>query len=252
MKIALVVNDNFTMWQFFRGLIEALVKRGFAVYLITPSGEYTERLEALGARHIAVPMSRFINPVNDLLTLWRLYKIFRRGAFDIVHNIQIKPTVFGAIAARMAGAPRVAGSTAGLGYPFFIENPGLFHRSLAWLILHLMRLGSRLSDKIWFQNGDDLDFFVTRGVVPSAKAVLIRSNGVNVEEYSAQAVDQSKVVSLRGELDLNDSDPIVTMVVARLIWSKGVKEFLEALRGVPFASSPKARLARTLSLLNTA
>ena len=142
-------------------------------------------------------MGRFIDPVNDLLTLFRLYRIFLRESFDVVHNIQIKPTIFGAIAGRLAGIRRVVGSTAGIGYPFFIERPSPLLRLLGWLVLRLFRLGSRLSDKIWFLNGDDLNFLVSAGVVPSAKAVLIRSCGVNVDEYSMDAVDASKVLSIR-------------------------------------------------------
>ena len=54
MRIALVLNDNFTIWQFFRGLIETLVQKGVKVYVITPQGEFTKRIESLGAVHIAV------------------------------------------------------------------------------------------------------------------------------------------------------------------------------------------------------
>ena len=66
MKIALIINDNFTMWHFRRSLINSLIEKGIKVYTITPPGKYTEKIKSLGAVHITVPMSRFINPVNDI------------------------------------------------------------------------------------------------------------------------------------------------------------------------------------------
>jgi N,N'-diacetylbacillosaminyl-diphospho-undecaprenol alpha-1,3-N-acetylgalactosaminyltransferase len=228
MKVALVINDNFAMWQFRRGLIKALVERGLEVYTITPSGDYTKKLEALGTVHISVPMDRFMNPINDFLTVVRLYRIFRRERFDVVHNMQVKPTIYGAIAARLARVPRIVALVPGLGYPFYVETPGTFLKLLGWLVLRLLRIGCRLSDRIWFQNVDDLNFFVTAGIIPRSKAVLIRGSGVNVEEFSGKVIDVTKVRLLRDEMGFNGSTRSVAMVVARLIWSKGIKEFVEA------------------------
>ncbi|MBI2524629.1 MAG: glycosyltransferase family 4 protein [Candidatus Rokubacteria bacterium] len=228
MKIALVINDDFTMWHFRGGLITALLRRGHDVTTVTPPGPYVAKLEALGARHIAVPMDRFMNPGNDFLTMIRLYRVFRRGRYDIVHNMQIKPAVFGSIAARLARVPWVVSLVPGLGYPFFVSEPGVRLKALAWLILELLRLSGRLSDKVWFQNPDDMAFFIARGLVGRDRAVLIRGGGVDVEQYSPESVDPGRVLALRQELGLDGAGPVVVMVVARMIWCKGVREFIEA------------------------
>ncbi len=228
MKIALVINDNFTMWQFRRGLIKALVERGLQVHVITPPGEYTKKIQSLGALHTAVPMDRFINPINDILTIWRLYRIFRHESFDIVHNMQIKPTIYGTLAARLAGTPQIVSLVPGLGYPFFIEKPNTLQKLLGKIVLRLLVIACRLNKKIWFQNIDDLNFFVDSGIVLLSKTVLIRGSGVNLDECSEKSIDISKVSLLRKELGFNGSTSFVTMVVARLIKSKGVKEFIEA------------------------
>src|SRR5713101_7641589 len=115
MRVALVVTENYSAWNFRRGLLKALVDYGFETHLIAPSGQYDEPLRGLGLTHIPVHVNRIISPVNDLRFLVELYKIFRTWRFDVVHNLSIKPNIYGAFAARLAGAPRVIGSVTGLG-----------------------------------------------------------------------------------------------------------------------------------------
>jgi N,N'-diacetylbacillosaminyl-diphospho-undecaprenol alpha-1,3-N-acetylgalactosaminyltransferase len=228
MKIALVLNDNFGMWRFRRGLIETLVSKGVTVHVITPPGDFTARIESLGARHISVPMGRFVGPLNDLVTVVRLFRIFRRERYAIVHNMQIKPTIFGGVAARLARVPRITALIPGLGYPFFVVDPTVCQRMLGRVVIALLRLACRLSDKLWFQNPDDLAFFVRSGLVSPDKAVLIRGSGVDVDEFSVRAVDEGRLGPLRHELKLETARRVVVMVVARLIWSKGIREFMTA------------------------
>ena len=109
MKIALVLNDDFSMWHFRKGLISALRGRGHAVYVITPYGPYVSKLERLGAIHVAVHMERFIRPLRDLRLICDLYRVFWRHRFDVVHNMTVKPNIYGSVAAWVARVPRVVG-----------------------------------------------------------------------------------------------------------------------------------------------
>ena len=76
MKIALVVNDDFSAWHFRGGLIRALAVRGADVCVIVPPGAYRQRIESLGARCIHVPMSRFVSPVSAVVLTIRLFRLF--------------------------------------------------------------------------------------------------------------------------------------------------------------------------------
>jgi len=67
MRIALVLNDDFSMWHFRKGLISALCKRGCQVYTVTPGGPYVKDLEELGAVHRNVPLYRFVKILQGLL-----------------------------------------------------------------------------------------------------------------------------------------------------------------------------------------
>jgi N,N'-diacetylbacillosaminyl-diphospho-undecaprenol alpha-1,3-N-acetylgalactosaminyltransferase len=228
MRIALVLNDDFSVWQFRKGLIRALRDRGHEVYAVTPPGPYVARLESLGAVHRPVPLYRFVSPLGDLRLIYALYRTLRQDRIELVHNMTVKPTIYGALAARLAGVPRVTALVSGIGIPFMAG--GWKRRLMRCAVAHLYRLALAMTDKAWFQNPDDLDLFVREGLVARERAVLIRGSGVDLEELSAERVDRPRVAALRQELQLEPDDTLVVMVVARLIWSKGVREFKEAAR----------------------
>ena len=118
MRVALVLNDDFSMWQFRKGLISALIARGMEVYVVTPDGPYVPLLTGLSAKHFGVKMNRFINPVADLKLFIKLYRFFRSAKIELVHTMTLKPNIYGTLAARLAGVRRVVGLVSGLGYGF--------------------------------------------------------------------------------------------------------------------------------------
>jgi N,N'-diacetylbacillosaminyl-diphospho-undecaprenol alpha-1,3-N-acetylgalactosaminyltransferase len=226
-RVALVLNDDFSMWHFFRGLISALLARGIKVLTVTPPGPYVAALEELGATHAAVAMPRFVNPVGDVAMLRALLRVFRREAPDVVCNITVKPLVYGALAARLAGVPRVVGMVEGLGYGFQ-DGGGWRARALRGVVSGMYRVGCRLSDLIGFANPDDREQLVRSGVVSAGKALAFRSMvGVDVKSFSPGAVAPNALEPLRIEFGIRPSQCVIAMVT-RIVWSKGVKEFVEA------------------------
>ncbi|MBM4295751.1 MAG: glycosyltransferase family 4 protein [Deltaproteobacteria bacterium] len=227
MKIALSYVDGWAFYHFRKGLIQELVRRGFHVSVIVSPSDFDRKLEALGVRVIPVPMERFFSPARDLLLFWRLYQVFRSERFDLVHNNTIKLNIYGTVAAALAGIRRRVCLVSGLGFvfaPYLSRQMGL----LRFFSLWLYKLAMALSQKTWFQNPDDFAFFVEHEIIPPHKGVVIRSGGVNLEEFSPEAVDRETLAALRQELGLPSNASCVLMATARLIWSKGVREFVEA------------------------
>ena len=227
MKIALILNDDFSMWHFRGGLIRALVAKGVDVAAIVPPGKYHGKLRELGARTIPVPMARFASPLRDLWLIWALYRVFRRQRFDIVHTMTIKPNIYGTLAARLARVGRVVGLVSGAGY-LFNGSQGAAVRLLRGVTLPLYRWALNASDGVWFQNPDDLEEFARRGLVAHDRGLVIRSGGINLDEFAPAVVPEGELLSLRRELGLPQGAKCVVMVAARMIWSKGVREFMEA------------------------
>jgi len=226
MKVALIMTDNRAAWKFRRGLIQSVVQRGFDTYLLAPSGPYNQQLKMLGVKHLPVPVDRFINFSMDVNFTRTLYKIFRAEKFEIVHNVSLKPNIYGAIAARLASVPTVIGSVTGLG-TVFMDEMGLRIRLLRPLVSLLYRFAFSLTDRVWFQNQNDADFFVSSLMISKKKVVLIRSSGVNLNDFSTDAIDVKRKEQLRRSLGIEDSAIIISMV-ARTLWYKGTEEFIKA------------------------
>lgn len=227
MKVAIVLNDDFSLWRFRHGLMATLVRQGHQVTAVTPDGPYVSRIEALGVTHVPIPMYRFFSPFRDILLFLRLFKLFRENSFDLVHTITIKPNIYGAMAAKLAGVKTVAGNVEGLGF-LFSENLQHATKKMTVLAAILYRIGLLFCDRVWFVNPDDMGFFVDRKMLASHKAVLIRSMGINVEEYAGTPVPEENIGLLTQELGIDPGDLVVTMITARMVWSKGVGEFIEA------------------------
>jgi N,N'-diacetylbacillosaminyl-diphospho-undecaprenol alpha-1,3-N-acetylgalactosaminyltransferase len=216
------------MWHFWRGLICALKARDVEVMVITPDGPYVPDLLGLGIPHRKVRLDRFMSPVNDLRFCLDLYRIFKAENVDLVCTITVKPNVYGAIVARLAGVKKLIGMVEGLGYGF---DEGVGWKSIlrAGLVRKLYWLAGRLCDRMGFANRDDYSMFVSLGLVPQHKAVQFKSMiGVNLREFSPGVSGRTRPNEEIAALKHDPDTVLVVMVVARVVWSKGVREFVQA------------------------
>jgi N,N'-diacetylbacillosaminyl-diphospho-undecaprenol alpha-1,3-N-acetylgalactosaminyltransferase len=229
-KIALVANTDFNLYNFRLGLIRALVARGYEVHIVCPDGEYIQEFAKEEVQHHPLYIDRKgTNPINELRTLWQLYRVFRRNKFDVIHSFTIKPNIYGGIAAKLTGVPAVINSVTGLGYVF--TEGGRKKRLLRRLVVKLYRFAFKFCNRVIFQNEDDLELFQRSSIVDSRKGILIKSSGVDVEKYSSTNVRQDALDELHRELDIaEDRRQVVVSLISRLLWDKGVREFVEAAR----------------------
>lgn len=226
MKIAFIITDDFSLILFAKGILQALKDiKSAEVTAICALGDYREELEALGVKTIHVDIYRFFHPLRDLRYLIRLFLLLRKHRFDVALNFSTKPNIYGTIAARLAGIRKVIFHVVGLGAAYAPEK-GVAGNLLSKVFLALYRLACSLSDKVWFTNKNDLALFISLGIIKPEKAVLTR-NYLDTDFYSLAAVDPDRVEALKGELGVATGDRVVVMV-ARMIWAKGVREFAEA------------------------
>jgi N,N'-diacetylbacillosaminyl-diphospho-undecaprenol alpha-1,3-N-acetylgalactosaminyltransferase len=227
MKIALILNDDFSMWHFRKGLISALAKAGHEVTVITPDGPYVLRIKELKIRHISIPMYRFFSPLKDIALFFRFLRCFLRNRFDLVHTMTIKPNIYGTLAAKLAGVSQIVCLISGMGFMFSTE---IYQQSsiITALAHKLYKFSLTFAERIWFQNLEDLKYFVTKGIIPQYKALVIKSGGINLDEYTPTTVSPEELKPLRQEMQFSDDEIIVSMITARMVWSKGVGEFIDA------------------------
>ncbi len=226
MRVAIVQNSDFGLWNFHRSLVTSLRDAGAEVWAITPPGPFIEKIETLGAHHRSLRMARYIDPLSDLTMLVQLVRIFRDIRPDVVHTITIKPNTMGVLAAALAGVPSIVSQVPGLGY-VFDSTGSQRYRIVRPIVRLLYRLAFSKVRRVWFVNPDDYRDFVNWGLIAADKGVMIRSAGISLNNYAPAPPSSSVLENLRGELGI-PPDWLVVLMAGRMIWSKGVREFAEA------------------------
>ena len=219
MKAVLFANTDWYLYNFRRALALALQRQGYEVLLISPAGPYGDKLRALGLRWESVPMARrSLNPLREAALLWHLVRLLRREQPTLVHGFTIKCAVYGSLAARLAGVPARVNAVAGMGYVF--TSPQLKARLLRPVVRGLLRLALGGSGaRLILQNADDVELFRQAGLVDPEHIRLIRGSGVNCAQFAA------------GMRARPPGDGRMRVLLAsRLLWDKGLAEFVAALR----------------------
>ena len=215
-KIILASRCAWTLYNFRAGLLRALKKEGHIVIGGGAGGDgFEDYIMDLGVPFVSLPVDRQgINLPADLKLLWTLYRWYQRERPAIVHHFTIKPVIYGSIAARLAGVPRIINTVTGLGY-VFIEDDVTW---LRYIVKKLYSIALNCADFTFFQNRDDLTYFLSHGLVQAEKAGLLPGSGVDCSFFSPVLVGRSP------------DAPITFLMVARLLREKGVEEFVEAAR----------------------
>lgn len=199
--------------NFRAGLIRAMMHTGYEVVAVAPPDEYAPQLEGLGCRFVPLPMdNQGVSPCHDLLLLWRYFRLLRREQPAAYLGYTIKPNTYGSFAAHILGIP-VVNTIAGLGTAFIRGG---------WLVRvakGLYRLGLSRSRRVFFQNADDRNIFLQAGLVSADQAGLLPGSGIDLAHY----------VPMPGATR-HAAEPFKFLLVARLVWDKGVGEFAEAAR----------------------
>jgi len=231
-RIAVVCPDDLSIVLFCKGIIKAFqADRRNKIYVISDilgensNAEYVALIMSWGVVHIPVRFYRFINPFRDLRYMMSLFSIFRREKIDMVVNISTKPNILGTIAARFANVRKITSAVWGMGSAF-LDREEIKFKFLKYLVQHLYCIAFRLNSKVWFTNENDYNYFVSQGILPVQKGVLTK-NYVSTDDYSPSLVSDESLSALRKELDLKVQDKVVIMV-ARMSWAKGVREFVDA------------------------
>lgn len=186
---------------------------GFAVSVATRVGAHGPRIEAEGFRLIALDWSRASRSPGRLAAeLWRIVRLYRRERPDLVHHVAVKPAVFGALAALLAGRPAVLTTLAGRGAA--LSGTGLPARLAGAGLRGLLRwLAGRRRAMVAVQNADDGDWLAAGPGVP--RLCLIPGSGVDLQHYRPLA---------------EPDGPVTVAQVSRMLTLKGVEDLVEAVR----------------------
>jgi len=185
---------------------------GYDVVAAAPRDKYSKRIEAEGFRYIELPIdNKGTNPVKDLGLMVRLYQIFRTEKPDVILSYTPKPNIYVSIVAGLMSIPNIP-NVSGLGNTFIRQS------FITRIIKVLYRLALHFPPRVFFQNDDDLRLFVELGLVGEEKVQRIPGSGINTAVFAPEP-----------DAEVKHAD-IVFLLVARMLWDKGVGEYVEAAR----------------------
>lgn len=208
-RILFLVTEDWYFVSHRLPLAVAAREAGYEVIVATRVSSHGDVIRNAGLQLVPFELSRRRgNPFTEIARLTRLYRRIRP---TIVHHVALKAVVYGSVAARIAGVRNVVNAIAGLGWLF--ASRALSARMLRPFVRAVM--GFLLSStRTIVQNPDDFAVLEAVGV-PRHQMSMIRGAGVDTTLFAPNP-----------PLPM----PVTVVLVARMLWDKGVGEFVEAAR----------------------
>jgi glycosyltransferase involved in cell wall biosynthesis len=217
MKFMLLATYDWYMYNFKLPIAEKLRERGHDVVLVTPPGEYAEKMRLSGYRVREWKLDRHsMNPLKEIRSLLHLLLIYAQERPSIAHHFTAKGILYGSIAAAFAGISSVVNAVTGGASAFgnVISKTNVVYQGVQWGLKRLFQFVLAGTEVI-FQNPDDLQSFVSQGLVAKERCHLVKGSGVDLSSFQpAPEPGGTPKILLAG----------------RLLWNKGVGEFVEASR----------------------
>lgn len=219
LKVLFLVTEDWYFWSHRLPLAREAKARGFDVGILTRVTGYERNLRSEGFRIFPIALRRErMNPLAELRAIAEIYRIYRCERPTIVHQVGMKPVIYGSIAARLTGVRHVVNALGGLGYIF--SSSSLRARILRPLVRAVLpRLVNRAGSQLILQTDQDRKVLEEGGVDPSRVAV-IRGAGVDMRLFRPSPEPASAEA--------------LVVLPARMLWDKGVGDFVaacELLRG---------------------
>jgi len=212
-RFAFYTPSGDTLVRFRLELIRSLIKLDYEVHVLISEckEEFYEILVSEGVIiHQTNLKRKSINLFQTFQSILEAKKILREINPTHVFSYLHKGVVVGSIAAKMAGIRNIISLITGTGHVF--DNKTFKQKIARFLGLNGFKLGLYFSNKVIFQNPDNLNLFLDLNLVTVGKTSIVNGSGVDMELF--------------GQSPLPD-EPIF-MCLSRLIYSKGLLEYAQA------------------------
>jgi glycosyltransferase involved in cell wall biosynthesis len=209
--IALVANTTWNIYNFRLNLIEKFLGEGFKVIVIAPVDEfliYKDKYPSVLHYNLQHLVRDGVNPLNDIRLFLELRRIYKEINPSVILHFTNKPNIYGSLAAKSLHIKSIAIVT-GLGYPFI--NGGLLKK----IVTALYKISARFNEKFIFENIEDRELFEYLNITSKQKSVSIKGCGVNTQWYKPMENTKKRKKT-------------VFTFVGRLLYDKGIREFVEA------------------------
>ncbi|WP_448567857.1 glycosyltransferase family 4 protein [Thalassotalea ganghwensis] len=220
MKVLIIGAYPNSIVEFRGNLIQTLVANGHDVVVMAANAEpkVVEAVEKLGCQFVSYQIERNgLNPVSDLKTFFQLRAFITKWQPEKILAYTIKPIIWGALACRSAKVSdcKFYAMITGLGYAF--ERSSLLRSLINILVKRLYKAALKHSERVIFQNNDNLTLFNQLGLVHKDKCYRVYGSGVDISKYAFTSLPEGFPTFL---------------LIARLIGDKGIREYALAAKKV--------------------
>jgi glycosyltransferase involved in cell wall biosynthesis len=200
-----------------------LIAKGYEVVGISADGPYLDNVRRQGVRVIAMPIARGFAILQDIRCLWKLYRLFRRERFDIIHYSTMKASLLSAIAGGLAGRSALLWTIRGLLYPSFRGIKRFVIKSCdrvaGWCADCVIAISPSLREEV-----------AKEGILPLNRIRVLgagSSRGVNLERFSLTNTIRNNAVNIRSGLGISQTDFVIGYA-GRMSPEKGIGELVAA------------------------
>jgi len=213
LKVLYFITEDWFFCSHFIERAAATRAAGNEVIVMTRVCESADAIRNAGIRVIPLEIQRrSFNPLRETRIVYEVWKAYRKERPDLVHQIALKPILYGTLAAKLAGVPAIINAPVGMGFVFSSSSSlARFLRPVVTIALRSLLNPAR--SKVVFENGDDVEWAIASKLVRHDAAVLIRGAGIDLTRFRPEP----KAAGV----------PVV-LLAARMLHDKGIKEFVEA------------------------
>jgi nucleoside-diphosphate-sugar epimerase/glycosyltransferase involved in cell wall biosynthesis len=212
-RLLFVVTEDWYFCSHHLELAHAAVASGFEVMLATRINAHRDAIAEAGIEVFPINLHRSSrNPLLDTGAIVELTRLVRKVQPDILHNVALKPIIYGSVAGRVCHVPSVVNEFVGLGFVFM--QPSLEARALRSVLVPVLRQAVAAANaQVVVQNDADLDELAGRRIVARNRVSITPGVGVNLERFRPAPQP--------------DGRPTV-LFAGRMLADKGVADFVAA------------------------
>lgn len=211
-RILILANDNSTIYNFRRELLQRLIEEKYDVIISLPAHERNKIFKEMGCSVEETLISRFgTNPIKEILSIKNYISLIKTMSPNIVLTYTAKPNIYGSIACQICNVPYINNVT-GLGSVFQTEN------LIKKIMLILQKKAYKKSQCVFFQNLSNKEYFQKRKIV-GTNTDLLPGSGVNLELHQFEPYPK-------------DDSKIRFISVSRVRKDKGFDELFEAIKAI--------------------
>jgi glycosyltransferase involved in cell wall biosynthesis len=206
--VVLCANSSWYIYNFRRNTIKAFIKKGYKVVVVAPYDDYSKYFSKMTIKHYKFNLnSSSTNPFKEILVIFKLMYLYSHIRPDFVMNFTPKMNIYSTIASIIPRS-KVINNISGLGTAFTKDS------ILLKFVILLYRFTQIFAAKVFFQNKDDMNMFISQKIIPKKKCEYIPGSGVDLEWFGIAEAPNDGVVRF--------------IIICRMLYEKGIGLYADA------------------------